>query len=70
MAPRVERLAVGLLLISLSAAAAEPPPAPDMELLEFLGSIETQGSSGKDVLSAIDIGLLPDLPEEPPHEAK
>ena len=68
MAPRVEHLAVGLLLISLSAAAAEPPPAPDMELLEFLGSIETQGSTGKDVLTAIDTGLLPDLPEEPPHE--
>ena len=69
MAPRAERVAIGLLLISLSAAAAEPPP-PDMGLLEFLGSIETQGSSGKDVLSAIDTGLLPDLPEEPPHEAK
>ena len=70
MAPRVEHLAVGLLLISLSAAAAEPPPAADMELLEFLGSIETQGSTGKDVLTAIDTGLLPDLPEEPPHETK
>ncbi len=68
MAPRAEHLAVGLLLISLSTAAAESPPAPDMELLEFLGSIETQGSTGKDVLSAIDTGLLPDLPEEPPHE--
>ncbi len=70
MAPRVERLAVGMLLISLSAAAAESPPVPDMELLEFLGSIETQGSTGKDVLSAIDAELLPDLPEEPPHETK
>ena len=70
MAPPAERVAIGLLLISLSAAAAESPPAPDMELLEFLGSIETQGSTGKDVLSAIDTGLLPDLPEEPPHEAK
>ena len=69
MAPPVERVAIGLLLISLSAVAAESPP-PDMGLLEFLGSIETQGSSGKDVLSAIDTGLLPDLPEEPPHEAK
>ncbi|MCR4299386.1 MAG: hypothetical protein NUV75_11685 [Gallionella sp.] len=68
MAPRAEHLAVGLLLISLSTAAAESPPAPDMELLEFLGSIETQGSTGKDVLTAIDTGLLPDLPEEPPHE--
>jgi hypothetical protein len=64
-------MAVGLLLISLSAAAAEPPPAPDMDLLEFLGSIETQSSSGKDVLSAIDTALLPELPEEePPHDAK
>ena len=70
MAPPVERVAIGLLLISLSAVAAEPASAPDMELLEFLGSIETQGSSGKDVLSAIDTGLLPDLPEEPPHETK
>ena len=68
MAPPAERVAIGLLLISLSAAAAESPPAPDMELLEFLGSIETQGSTGKDVLTAIDTGLLPDLPEEPPHE--
>jgi len=70
MAPPVERVAIGLLLISLSAAAAESPPAPDMDLLEFLGSIETQSSSGKDVLSAIDTALLPDLPEEPPHETK
>ena len=70
MAPPVERVAIGLLLISLSAAAAESPPAPDMDLLEFLGSIETQGSSGKDVLSAIDAELLPDLPEEPPYETK
>jgi hypothetical protein len=69
MAPPVERVAIGLLLISLSAVAAESPP-PDMGLLEFLGSIETQGSSGKDVLSAIDAELLPDLPEEPPHETK
>jgi len=68
MAPLVERVAIGLLLISLSAVAAEPPP--DMDLLEFLGSIETQSSSGKDVLSAIDTALLPDLPEEPPHETK
>ncbi len=71
MAPRAERVATGLLLISLSAAAAEPPPAPDMGLLEFLGSIETQSSSGKDVLSAIDAGLLPEPPEEnPPHDVK
>jgi hypothetical protein len=69
MAPPVERVAIGLLLISLSAVAAESPP-PDMGLLEFLGSIETQSSSGKDVLSAIDAELLPDLPEEPPHETK
>ncbi len=70
MAPPAERVAIGLLLISLSVAAAESPPAPDMDLIEFLGSIETQGSTGKDVLSAIDTGLLPDLPEEPPHETK
>jgi hypothetical protein len=70
MAPPAERLAVGLMLISLSAVAAESPP-PDMALLEFLGSIETQSSSGKDVLSTIDIALLPELPqEEPPHDAK
>ena len=69
MAPRAERVAIGLLLISLSAVAAESPP-PDMGLLEFLGSIETQSNSGKDVLSAIDAELLPDLPEEPPHETK
>lgn len=70
MAPPAERVAIGLLLISLSAVAAEPPP-PDMGLIEFLGSIETQSSTGKDVLSAIDTGLLPDLPEEePPHDAK
>ena len=63
-------MAVGLLLISLSAAGAEPPP-PDMGLIEFLGSIETQSSSGKEVLSAIDTALLPELPEEePPHDAK
>ena len=61
---------MGLMLITLSATAAESPP-PDMGLLEFLGSIETQSSSGKDVLSAIDIALLPELPEEePPHDTK
>ena len=42
-----------------------------MGLIEFLGSIETNDdASGKDVLTEIDTGLLPDLPEKPPHEAK
>jgi hypothetical protein len=55
-----------------------PPPAspasassssPDMDLLEFLGSVETEGNSGQEVLTAIDTGLLPDAPEEPTHDA-
>lgn len=56
------------LVLPLSAAAADKPEAADMELIEFLGSLETPGDSGKEVLSAIDAGLLPDLPEEPPHD--
>lgn len=59
-----------LLVVSLAATAAETPPAPDMDLIEFLGSVETDGASGTDVLTAIDTGLLPVLPEEPPHETK
>jgi hypothetical protein len=55
-----------------------PPPAspasassssPDMDLLEFLGSVETEGNSGQEVLTVIDTGLLPDAPEEPTHDA-
>lgn len=69
MAPRAERAAMGLLLISLSVSAAESPP-PDMGLLEFLGSVDvgTKSASGTEVLTAIDAELLPDLPEEPPYE--
>jgi len=62
-------LIVGVTLaLSLAAAAADKPEAADMELIEFLGSLETKGDSGKEVLSAIDTGLLPDLPEEPPYD--
>lgn len=64
------RAFIFLLLIPFAATAAEKPPAPDMDLLEFLGSLETDNASGTEVLSAIDTGLLPDLPEEPPHETK
>ena len=72
MAPRAERVAIGLLLISLSAVAAESSPSPDMNLIEFLGSVDvnTKNASGTEILTAIDTGLLPDLPEEPPHETK
>jgi hypothetical protein len=62
-----------MLLISLAATAAESPPPPDVNLIEFLGSVDvdTKNASGTEVLSAIDAGLLPsDLPEEPPHETK
>ncbi|MHB8622167.1 MAG: hypothetical protein ACYC9J_12225 [Sulfuricaulis sp.] len=80
-----ERCVLGcLLLVSFAAGAAnQPPPAPspkvvvatnqqppDMALIEFLGSVETDSSSGKDVLNAIDTELLADLPEKPPHENK
>ena len=65
----VKPLIIGVaLMLSLSAAAAEKPPAPDMDLIEFLGSLDTQSNSGKEVLTAIDTGLLPDLPEEPPYD--
>jgi hypothetical protein len=72
MAPPVERVAMGLLLISLSAVAAESSPPPDMNLIEFLGSVDvnTKNASGTEILTAIDTGLLPDLPEEPPYETK
>ncbi|MHB8743339.1 MAG: hypothetical protein ACYC9L_09445 [Sulfuricaulis sp.] len=79
-----ERRVLGcLLLFSFAATAANQPPPPppkvavatnqqppDMALIEFLGSVETDSSSGKDVLNAIDTELLPDLPEKPPHEHK
>ncbi|HEY5682713.1 MAG TPA: hypothetical protein VIR61_03465 [Sulfuricaulis sp.] len=60
---------VGLALaLPLTAAAAGKPEIPDMELIEFLGSLETQSNSGMEVLTAIDAGLLPEWPEEPPYE--
>ena len=67
-----------------SSSSSTPPPvtkttpatssspsssSPDMDLLEFLGSVETDDSSGQEVLTAIDTGLLPDAPEEPTHDA-
>ena len=66
------RAAGFMLLISLAATAAESPPPPDMNLIEFLGSVDvgTKSASGTEVLTAIDTELLPDLPEEPPHETK
>lgn len=61
--------ALGLtLLLPLAAMAAEPAPASDMELIEFLGSLETDSDSGREILTAIDAGLLPDLPEEPSND--
>jgi hypothetical protein len=70
--PAELRAAGFILLISLAATAAESPPPPDMNLIEFLGSVDvgTKSASGTEVLTAIDTGLLPDLPEEPPHETK
>ena len=60
---------IGLALaLPLAAAAADKPETPDTELIEFLGSLETQGDSGKEVLTTIDAGLLPEWPEEPPYE--
>jgi len=54
-----------------------PPPSsssstasPDMALLEFLGSVETDSDSGQAVLTEIDTALLPDSPETPRHEKK
>lgn len=61
-------IAAVALALPLFAAAAEKPSAPDMDLIEFLGSLETQGDSGNEILTAIDAGLLPDLPEEPPYD--
>jgi hypothetical protein len=57
-------------LISLAATAAESPPPPDMNLIEFLGSVDvgTKSASGTEVLTAIDADLLPDSPEEPLYE--
>ncbi|MDO8704432.1 MAG: hypothetical protein Q7J84_05725 [Sulfuricaulis sp.] len=59
-----------MLLISLAATAAETAPPPDMNLIEFLGSVETDAASGTEVLTAIDTELLPELPEELPYETK
>ena len=71
--PAELRLLGFVLLISFAASAADAPPTPpppDMDLIEFLGTIETDSTSGQDVLNAIDTELLPDLPEKPPHEHK
>ena len=59
-----------MLLISLAAMAAESPPPPDMNLIEFLGSVDvgTKSASGTEVLTAIDTDLLSDSPEEPLYE--
>jgi hypothetical protein len=59
-----------MLLISLAATAAESPPPPDMNLIEFLGSVDvgTKSASGTEVLTVIDTDLLPDSPEEPLYE--
>ena len=71
MAAPADWRAFGLmLLISLAATAAETAPPLDMNLIEFLGSVEADGTSGTEVLTAIDTGLLPELPEELPHETK
>jgi hypothetical protein len=64
------RAAGFILLISLAATAAESPPPPDMNLIEFLGSVDvgTKSASGTEVLTAIDTDLLPDSPVEPLYE--
>ena len=64
------RAAGFMLLISLAATAAELPPPPDMNLIEFLGSVDvgTKNASATEILTAIDTELIPDLPEEPPYE--
>jgi len=41
-----------------------------MGLIEFLGSVETDGNSGQAVLTEIDTALLPESPETPRHEKK
>lgn len=70
MATPVKYCALGLaLLVPSAAVAAEPPQAPAMELIEFLGSLATDSDSGKEILIAIDAGLLPELPEEPSNDA-
>jgi hypothetical protein len=56
------------LMLQLSAVAANKPETPDPELIEFLGSLDTPGDSGKEILTAIDTGLLPVLPEESPYD--
>lgn len=66
--PRRSLIVMVALTLPLTAVAANKPETPDMELIEFLGSLETQGNSGKEILTAIDTGLLPDLPEEPPYD--
>ena len=52
----------------LSVAIVESTPVPDMDLVEILGGLDTKDNSGKEVLTAIDTDLLPDLPEEPPYD--
>lgn len=64
------KTALLLAWLAVSAAAAETADTVDMELIEFLGSVDARTDSGSEVLSTIDAALLPDLPEEPIHETK
>lgn len=66
--PAELRALIFLLLIPFAATPAEKLPTPDMDLLEFLGSLETDNVSGTEVLTVIDTDLLPDSPEEPLYE--
>lgn len=52
------------------ASSSSSSAAPDMALLEFLGSVETDSNSGQAVLTEIDTALLPESPETPRHEKK
>jgi hypothetical protein len=62
------RALIFLLLIPFAATPTEKPAASDMDLLEFLGSLETENASGTEVLTVIDTDLLPDSSEEPLYE--
>ena len=54
----------------LAASGANPPPAVDLELLEFLGAFESRGGQWLDPLSLDDHDLEKPQPvrEEKKHE--
>lgn len=70
MRPRRELLALAVLGLFTSAAGAgeaPPPPAADIELLEFLGSLDTEDEEWREYLAERPIRPEAGKPAKPPR---